>query len=413
MTVDYTTADGSAQAGSDYVAASGTLTLAPGVGEGTVTITLVPDMLHEPNEWFEVVLSNAVGATIFDDRGVGTIVDDDPAAALSVADAETIEGDGGTGTLVFPVTLSAPSGFPVTVGFATASGSAAAPGDFTAASGTLSFPAGAAERTVDVVIVRDLQDETDETFTLGLSSPTNATLADATAVGPIRDDDAPGAAGAGPRHALVGRPGRHPGPAADADPYRSRRRRTRPTRSWWTPLRRPGAGPLLDRLAADNSTVLQPRRRWAPARRVSCAGRTRHVRPSPRSTCACAAPTARRTAGPTTCTACAPTRRRCAARASTTRQAGHGLSDAEPQAAPRSRATPGSGTRPARCSRAAARARRAASLVLNTSTLPGLAGQSGSLTVTQRPLRSAQRKAVALEPATGFSFDSPLAPRPR
>ena len=322
VTVAYATADGTAIAPADYTSASGVITFPPGTGVRAVSVPVNGDATDEPDETFTLALSNPSNATIADATGVGTIVDDDPAAALSVADAETIEGDGGTGALVFPVTLSAPSGFPVTVGFATANGSAAAPGDFTAASGTLSFPAGAAERTVDVVIVRDLQDETDETFTLGLSSPTNATLADATAVGLIRDDDALVQQELAHGTRWTGSLASHPGPAADADAYAI----TQAPHASYEVLVDSGsgdlgsAGPLLDRFDPATSTVLQSSTpvgvghgrslRWENAATSAVATQR---------SCACAAPSARRTAGPTTCTACAPTRRRCAARASTTR----------------------------------------------------------------------------------------------
>jgi len=89
VTVDYATADGTATAGSDYVAAAGTLTFAPGTTTQVVTVTVNGDTLVEGDETFAVSLSNAVGATIADAQGVGTIRNDDsapPAGTITVLD---------------------------------------------------------------------------------------------------------------------------------------------------------------------------------------------------------------------------------------------------------------------------------------------------------------------------------------
>ena len=81
VTVDFATANGTATAASDYTANSGTLTFAPGVTTQTVTVQVNGDTTVEPNETFNVNLSDATGnATIADAQGVGTIVNDDAAA---------------------------------------------------------------------------------------------------------------------------------------------------------------------------------------------------------------------------------------------------------------------------------------------------------------------------------------------
>ena len=76
-TVDYATADGTAEAGSDYVATSGTLSFAAGVTSKTVKVTVNGDTTIEPDETFFVNLSNASNATIADTQGLGTIENDD------------------------------------------------------------------------------------------------------------------------------------------------------------------------------------------------------------------------------------------------------------------------------------------------------------------------------------------------
>jgi hypothetical protein len=81
VTVNWATADGTAKQGQDYVAGSGSLTFAPGVTEQTITVSVLGDVLPEPNETFRVVLSGPVNATISDGDGLGTITDDDGGGA--------------------------------------------------------------------------------------------------------------------------------------------------------------------------------------------------------------------------------------------------------------------------------------------------------------------------------------------
>ena len=78
VTVEYATSDDTARAGEDYVAASGTLTFAPGETLQTVEVTVLDDAHDEGTETFTLALDNASGADIADNVGVGTIVNDDP-----------------------------------------------------------------------------------------------------------------------------------------------------------------------------------------------------------------------------------------------------------------------------------------------------------------------------------------------
>ncbi|MFN8089948.1 MAG: Calx-beta domain-containing protein [Mycobacterium sp.] len=79
VTLHYATVDGSATAGQDYVAGSGTLTFAPGVTSQTVHVDIVGDAVEESDETFTVTLSAPSGATISRATATGTIVDDDMA----------------------------------------------------------------------------------------------------------------------------------------------------------------------------------------------------------------------------------------------------------------------------------------------------------------------------------------------
>ena len=299
VTVDYATADGTATAGEDYTATSGTLTFAAGETTKTISVSITDDTLDDGGETFTLTLSNASsGVQLGDATATGTINDNDNAAPLtasftgmpashtgedftfglafseevevgyvtlrdtafavtggevreaqrqqqgsnqawnitveptsandtviitlpettdcdavdaictgderplshslssvvagpviiptvSVSDASAAEGD----AVAFAVSLSATGSQQVTVQYATSGGTATSGTDFTAESGTLTFAANETSKTVSVATTDDSVDEANETFTLTLSSPTNATLGDATATGTIRNTE--------------------------------------------------------------------------------------------------------------------------------------------------------------------------------------------------------------------------------
>jgi hypothetical protein len=111
--------------------------------------------------------------------------------ALSVADATAAEGNAGTTTVSFSVTLSAPTPAWTSVAFATSNGSATAPDDYRATSGLLTFQPGATHGRIDVAVTADTTFEQDEVFTVVLTRPRNAEIADGSATGTIVDDDPP------------------------------------------------------------------------------------------------------------------------------------------------------------------------------------------------------------------------------
>jgi hypothetical protein len=129
-----------------------------------------------------------VNATIAAD-GTATITDDDALPKLSVDDPSVAEGTGGTTTVVFTVTLAPVSGRQVRVGYATTNGTAVAPDDYAAASGTLTFAKGETTKQVSVTVVADSLTEGDETFSLALRPPSTPTCPTRTGTATIRDDD--------------------------------------------------------------------------------------------------------------------------------------------------------------------------------------------------------------------------------
>ena len=114
-------------------------------------------------------------------------------AQLSINDVSIAEGQSGTSILNFTVTLSAASSLTVTANYATANGTATAPSDYTAIASTLlTFNPGDTIKTIAVTINGDISLEPDETFTVNLTSPTNATISKASGTGTIQNDDAAG-----------------------------------------------------------------------------------------------------------------------------------------------------------------------------------------------------------------------------
>jgi hypothetical protein len=182
-----------AAAGEDYQAQSGTLTFAPNETSKTVTILVNGDATVEPGETFNVNLSNATSASISDNRGVGTIQDDDSAVAtFTINDVTQAEGNTGTTNFVFTVTKSGSTSQTATVNFATADNTAMAPTDYTSQSGTLTFAPAETVKTITVQVIGDTAVEPDETFFVFLTNPSsNAAIVDNQGVGTITDDDFP------------------------------------------------------------------------------------------------------------------------------------------------------------------------------------------------------------------------------
>lgn len=190
VTVSYATEAGTARAGSDFVAAMGSLTFAPGETSRLVAITLVNDAVLEGTERFTLRLTGATGGILRDAVGEATVVNDD-GPRISVADASVLERNGGQTSLSFTVTLSEASTKAVLVRYASADGSARVGEDYLAASGTLRFEPGQTSRTVVVKVLGDKLIEADETVLLRLFDLVRGVLADDTALGTIRNDDLP------------------------------------------------------------------------------------------------------------------------------------------------------------------------------------------------------------------------------
>lgn len=185
----FAASNATAVAGLDYAHTNGLLVFSPGIVTQFVSVPILADALSEANETFTVRLSSPTNTTLAKAIGTATITDDDAVPAFSVEPIAFPEGQRGTSNATFIVRLSAPSGQSTTVRYATANGTAVAPGDYTARSGTLTFNAGVTTQLLTVAIVGDTVLESDETFSLLLSNPVRATIATPEAVATLLNDE--------------------------------------------------------------------------------------------------------------------------------------------------------------------------------------------------------------------------------
>ncbi len=196
ISIDYATVNGTATAGQDYTSRSGTLTFAAGTTSLTQTISIPirGDTLDEPNETFTILLSNPNNASLLTSTARCTILDDDAPSTLSLTPS-TLTVTEGTTNAEFQVRLNRASGQPISIDYATVNGTATAGQDYTSRSGTLTFTAGTTNlsQTISIPLVDDTEDEANETFTIQLINPANATLLASTAQTTIVDNDGPAA----------------------------------------------------------------------------------------------------------------------------------------------------------------------------------------------------------------------------
>ena len=250
VTVPFSTANGSAQAGSDYVAASGTLTVPAGSTQAFAFVQTLQDAVDEVDESYLLNLGAPGNATVGDGQASG-FIDDDDGPQARVNDVATTEGTAAS----FTVSLSASSPQVVTVDFSTSDGTADAGSDYTAASGTLTFPAGTVTRTVSVPTSGDAADEPNESYFLNLTGVTEASIGDPSGLGTILDNDGGAIVLRGLAHGSRLRDGF----AGGADLFTV----DVPARSSWEVVLDEASGdassggPLLQRVDNDTSTVLQ------------------------------------------------------------------------------------------------------------------------------------------------------------
>jgi hypothetical protein len=199
VVVNFATANGTATAGSDYVATTGSLTFAPGELNKLLTVTVNGDTQFEPNETFFVNLSGVSGgAVIADGQGQATIFNDDQ--GLQFGPATYIVNEGARSVIVSVTRLGVNEAAAVDIktndnlafaDCATVSGQANQRCDYISRSSTLTFAPGSIGRSVEILITDDFYAEGNETITLTLSNPVGASIVGTdTATITVQDNDA-------------------------------------------------------------------------------------------------------------------------------------------------------------------------------------------------------------------------------
>jgi Ca2+-binding RTX toxin-like protein len=188
VSMNFAAQDGTAVAGSDYVATSGIVGFAPGETAKTIKVSLLNDAVVESGETFNLALWSPVGATITDGTGTAMIGDNDAPTVMTpvitVADAYASEDQGYVNVVV---RLSAPSANLVSVNWYQTSGTATQPDDYIYNQGTLQFAPGETLQTVPTLIADDGVAESLELFSVNLSSAVNATIGQTQATVTIGD----------------------------------------------------------------------------------------------------------------------------------------------------------------------------------------------------------------------------------
>ena len=182
------TSDGTAKQPADYAYVGQFVTVPAGQKSVTVTVPVYGDRLFGGNKTFTAeIFENTGQVDMGDSHAVATIVENETAPTLAVADLTTSE----SGTPEIVVTRSGADGAAASAKITSVAGTAESPADYTALSTTVSFAAGQTTAKVPLIVVDDAADEPDETLKVKLSEPSGASLADGEATVTITDNDEP------------------------------------------------------------------------------------------------------------------------------------------------------------------------------------------------------------------------------
>ena len=173
-TVNYATSNGTAIAGSDYVAVSDNVTFAAGETSKTVYVSIIPDNTSEENENYTIALTSSDNNSDIGTNASATmlITNDDTDPTLNIAATTAVSEDNTTANIL--VSLSAPSGKVVSFDYNMVDGSAIDGQDYTATSGTITIPAYDNSTLIPVTLLTDNLDEATENFQINITSRTNA-----------------------------------------------------------------------------------------------------------------------------------------------------------------------------------------------------------------------------------------------
>ncbi|PZW49086.1 Calx-beta domain-containing protein [Humitalea rosea] len=194
VVVNYQTANGTAAAGTDFLAKQGTVVFAPGETSATVAVQILDEGAAEADETFDLVLtgiSGPAGTALADARGTAIIARSDTgplSLPLLTVDDVSVSETNEAGTVTFLFRLSAPSANQTSATYSWDYGTAGSQ-DFGGFSGTIVFAPGETLKSVQVNVIDDAVAEGPETFRLTLGSPTGLVLGRSSATATIIDND--------------------------------------------------------------------------------------------------------------------------------------------------------------------------------------------------------------------------------
>ncbi len=176
--VKYATSNGSAVAGQDYTAKSGTLSFAAGVTTQNISLSITNDSLYEVDETFTVALSSPSSGWSLGSPATATVTIKDNGDKNLAFTSSTVQVNEGAGTVTLWVQrLGSSASVSARVRYATSNGTARSGSDYTSKSGTLTWAAGdASPKAITIAILNNTTKESTETFYVSLSSPSGATL---------------------------------------------------------------------------------------------------------------------------------------------------------------------------------------------------------------------------------------------
>jgi len=164
VSVNFATADGSAVAGSDYIATNGMVIFAPGITNQTIAVAVIGNRNYEPDKTFSVTLSNPTNIAIDAASGTGTILNDDPIPTITVVPASVLKPNVRTTNFVINVVLSASSYQTIWVNYATSDDAALAGTDYITTNGLLTFNPGVTNQTITVPVLGNTLYESNKVF---------------------------------------------------------------------------------------------------------------------------------------------------------------------------------------------------------------------------------------------------------
>lgn len=166
--IHWHTVDGTAKAGLDYKADSGTIVFAPGSRQASIVVDVLKDLVWEPNESFDIRIDSVVHGYLtrpLDSLAHAWIRDANGVPSVEFLSVDTSVWEDRSDSVTVRLGLSGAASIPIKVLVALQPSSAANPADFTVrglASDTLVFPAGETLATFKVHVVPDSLDEYDE-----------------------------------------------------------------------------------------------------------------------------------------------------------------------------------------------------------------------------------------------------------